>query len=198
MIRLDHGLLRQAMPHAAEKYVLRYCDFLNDAMEEWCINTPLRVQHFLAQLAQESGELQYARELWGPTKQQLRYERNFSAPWLRGDETNGLAFSLGNSEAGDGMKYMGRGLIQLTGRANYAAFSQALFGDPNVLILYPQKLEEPENACRVAGAFWKIRGCNELADRDDCVAVTKRINGGLTHYDQRMIHLTRIKSVIGG
>lgn len=179
------------------KFAVRYCDHLNAAADEYEINTPQRAAHFIAQLAQESGELRYARELWGPTAQQLRYERNFNAPWNRTDPTNALAFGLGNSEAGDGARFMGRGLIQLTGRFNYTKFSRILFGSEQVLLARPEMLEQPELATRSAGAYWVDRGCNELADKNDGVTITRRINGGLTHYDRRMLYLSKAVLALG-
>ena len=83
---------------------MTFADALSDAMHEFNINTNGRQAAFAAQIAEESGELQFVRELWGPTPQQLTYEG-------RAD--------LGNTESGDGERYKGRGLIQCTGRTNW-------------------------------------------------------------------------------
>ena len=100
------------------------------------------------------------KEIWGPTKAQARYEG-------RAD--------LGNTVAGDGSKYRGRGLIQITGRANYKACGEALALD---LINYPELLEKPQHACMSAAWFWASRGLNTLADAGQFDTITRRINGG--------------------
>ena len=158
---------------------------LNAAMLEFDITTPARQASFLAQLAHESGQLVYVRELWGPTPSQLRYDRDFTAAWpprIRTDR-NQLPFDLGNSQSGDGSRYRGRGLIQVTGRSNYAACGRALGLD---LLAQPQLLEQTVNACRSAGWFWHSRGLNALADAGDQVAVSKRINGGVNGLAERL------------
>jgi len=133
---------------------------INAAMQEYQVNTSARQSAFLAQILHESGRLKYVRELWGPTAAQKGYE-------FRAD--------LGNTEPGDGFKYRGRGLIQVTGRSNYALCGLALDLD---LLEYPELLEQPVNACRSAGWFWSNHGLNELADAGDFLKITKRINGG--------------------
>jgi putative chitinase len=82
---------------------------------------------------------------------------------------------LGNKVNGDGFKYRGRGLIQVTGRANYAACGEALGLD---LINRPELLEQPQYAAMSAAWFWSFRGLNTLADQSDFLKITKRINGG--------------------
>jgi putative chitinase len=128
------------------------------------ITNAKRQAAFLAQVGHESGGLHWLVELWGPTATQLRYETRYD---------------LGNVAPGDGYKYRGRGLIQLTGRENYRKGGQALGVD---LINNPELLGEPGLACRSAGWYWKSHGCNELADAGDFEAVTRRINGGLNGY----------------
>lgn len=143
---------------------------VSSACHEFEINNPARVAAFVAQIGHESGCFVYVRELWGPTDVQLRYEG-------RAD--------LGNTEPGDGSKFRGRGLIQITGRANYAACSLALFNDLR-LLAHPELLEDPTQAARSAGWFWHQHGLNALADAGDFKRITKIINGGLTHYDRRL------------
>lgn len=138
------------------------------AMAEFDINTDARQAAFLAQVGHESGGLHWLVELWGPTSAQSRYE---------------VRHDLGNSEPGDGYRFRGRGLIQLTGRANYEAASAALGVD---LIAEPERLGEPELAARSAGWFWKSHGCNGLADAGEFERLTKRINGGLMGYPERL------------
>lgn len=156
-----------------------FAPHLTAAMARYQIDTPLRQAHFLAQIGHESGRLQHTREIWGPTEAQKRYEG-------RKD--------LGNTEPGDGSRYRGRGLIQITGRANYAKASAALGPD---FVAKPELLEEPEWAPLSAAEFWCRNGCNELADKDDVVALTRRINGGTNGLDDRKKLLEKARKVLG-
>ncbi len=157
----------------------------------WNITTPLQQAHWLAQIAHESGGFVHVRELWGPTPQQRRYERNNVAPWpssrmqAKQDafKVNRLAYSLGNTLPGDGIRYRGRGFIQVTGRANYLECSRDLFGDDR-LLAEPELLEQ--SPATSAGWYWHSRNINRFADVDDVRAVTRAINGGLTGLADRM------------
>lgn len=140
---------------------------ITEAMAEFGIDTPSRQAAFLAQIGHESDHLAYAHEIWGPTTAQRRYEG-------RSD--------LGNTQKGDGELFKGRGLIQITGRANYAAVSDALHYN---FIANPSALEQPEWAAESAAWFWKSHGLNELADSGDFPQITRRINGGLNGYADR-------------
>jgi putative chitinase len=104
---------------------------------------------------------------------------------------------LGNTpEAdGDGQRFRGRGLIQITGRRNYLACSQALFGDDR-LLLQPQLLEQVQWACESAAWFWQSNGLNELADKDQFTTITRRINGGLNGLEDRLRLWARAKAVL--
>lgn len=140
---------------------------IDAAMKEFEINTPIRQAMFLAQIGYESSGFRNSTEIWGPSDQQHGYEG-------RKD--------LGNVVPGDGYKFKGRGLIQLTGRANYAEATLALDAD---LLTHPELLGEPVLASRSAAWFWKTHGCNELADQGDFLGITKRINGGTNGLPQR-------------
>jgi putative chitinase len=147
-------------------------------MLEFGISSAERMSMFLAQLAHESGELRYVREL------------------ASGEAYEGRA-DLGNTEPGDGPRFKGRGLFQCTGRHNYTALSDFFLVD---FVSDPELLEEPEWACRSAGWFWSTRKLNALADHNDEEAfelVTKRINGGLNGYAQRKVYWERAKQVFG-
>lgn len=147
---------------------------LQYACEVYEIDSTKRLAAFLAQIAHESGRLVYVKEIWGPTESQKRYE-------YRKD--------LGNTEPGDGKRYMGRGLIQITGKANYAAVRDGLRGimtEVPDFELYPEDLEKPAFAALSAAWFWYKHGLNELADNMNFTAITKRINGGLNGYDDRL------------
>lgn len=140
---------------------------LSDAMEAFEINTPLRKAAFIAQIAHESARFVYVREVWGPTPAQLRYEG-------RKD--------LGNVVKGDGKRFMGRGLIQITGRANYIKAGKALGLD---LINHPELLELPLFAVKSAAWFWAAHGLNEMADDGAFRLITRRINGGFNGLQDR-------------
>ena len=137
-----------------------YVPALNTAMNRYQIVGRQRVAAFIAQIGHESGQLKYVKEIWGPTPVQTRYEG-------RAD--------LGNTVLGDGSKFRGRGLIQITGRANYKACGEALDLD---LINQPELLEKPQHACMSAAWFWASRGLNTLADSGQFDKITQRINGG--------------------
>jgi putative chitinase len=155
-----------------------FLPFLEDAMHEFEINTPARQAAFLAQVGHESGGLHWLVEIWGPSDSQRRYESRYD---------------LGNIAPGDGFKFRGRGLIQLTGRANYTAAGKALGAD---LVAQPELLGEPGLACRSAGWFWKSRGLNELADEGLFEKITRRVNGGLNGYAERLGLYEAAKAVL--
>lgn len=148
------------------------------AMEEFDIHTPERQAAFLAQIGHESGGLHWVTEIWGPTDTQRRYEG-------RAD--------LGNTEPGDGVRFKGRGLIQTTGRSNYRATGEALGVD---LIAQPELLADSTLAARSAAWFWKEHGLNELADAGDFTRITRRINGGLNGFDDRLALFEVAKEVL--
>lgn len=158
--------LLQILPNAGRNAGV-FVPVLNTAMNRYGILGTARAAAFIAQVGHESGQLRWVREIWGPTTQQAGYEG-------RAD--------LGNTQKGDGSKYRGRGLIQVTGRANYKACGDALGLD---LISNPELLELPQNAAMSAAWFWSTHGLNTLADQGEFVKITRRINGGLTGQDDR-------------
>lgn len=157
--------LLQILPNAGRQAGV-FVPGLNATMGKFAIITRLRMAAFIAQIGHESGQLRYVREL-GNDKYLAKYD------------TGRLAQRLGNTpEAdGDGQKFRGRGCIQVTGRANYEACSEALFGDSRLLNT-PELPEQPVYAAMSAGWFWQKEGLNTLADKGDFLAITKRINGG--------------------
>ena len=157
---------------------------LNAAMSRHCIDTPKRIAAFLAQVGHESGQLRYVREL-GNDGYLLKYD------------VGPLALRLGNSPQadGDGQKYRGRGLIQITGHDNYLRCSLGMFGDERLLAL-PELLEQPQWAAESAAWFWEQNGLNELADRDQFSNITRRINGGLNGLQDRLQLWARAREVL--
>lgn len=156
-----------------------WADPITAAMALYSIDTPARQAAFLAQVAHESGLFVYVRELWGPTVAQQGYEG-------RAD--------LGNTEPGDGLKFRGRGLIQVTGRANYAKMGAELGLD---LLNHPELLELPSNAALSAAQFWTDHSLNQYADSGDFETLTRRINGGLNGLENREAIWNLAKAALG-
>lgn len=138
-----------------------------------------RLAAFLGQCCHESGGWQWLKEIWGPTEAQKHYE--------------GRA-GLGNNQPGDGHRFMGRGLIQITGRANYAEMGKAIGFD---LIAHPEFAETPDVAVWTACQFWRARGLNLLADGNLIDMITTRINGGANGRAERRALVARAKSILG-
>lgn len=124
------------------------------------LENPARLANFVGQTCHETGNFRYMREIWGPTKAQMRYEG-------RKD--------LGNTELGDGKRFMGRGMIQITGRANYTEMAMRS-GLP--ILDSPEIVEKPDAAVLISCIWWKKAGINAFADSGDEDGITRRINGG--------------------
>ena len=155
--------LLRILPNAGQSAGV-FIAVLNTAMVRYQIVGTLRQAAFIAQVGHESGQFRYVRELGGEQ-------------YLSKYDTGSLAKRLGNTpEAdGDGQKYCGRGLIQITGRDNYLTCGEALGLD---LIKQPGLLEVPQHACMSAAWFWATKGLNTLADTGQFDKITRRINGG--------------------
>lgn len=134
------------------------------------ITNEKRIAAFLAQAAHETGGFKWFTEQ-GDKSYFDKYEPHTP-----------LGKQLGNTEAGDGYKYRGRGIFQLTGRANYKHYSELLGID---LINNPDKASKPALACQIACEYWKQNNLNTLADKDDMRAITKHIEGGDHDLDKR-------------
>ncbi|CAG8863934.1 hypothetical protein PS861_00068 [Pseudomonas fluorescens] len=143
-------------------------------MDRYQINTRLRMVAFIAQVGHESSQFRYVKALGGDQ-------------YLSKYDTGPLAKRLGNTPEADGddQKYRGRGLIQITGYDNYLACSKALFGDDR-LLRTPEWQEQAEWAAKSAAWFWNSRNLNALADSGSVEMITRRINGGLNGYAERM------------
>tara|TARA_R110000868_G_scaffold348788_2_gene609976 strand:- start:12023 stop:12826 length:804 start_codon:yes stop_codon:yes gene_type:complete len=152
--------------------------YLNIYMSQYGIDNYLRVCHFLAQATHECDGFNTLREYWGPTPAQKRYEG-------RRD--------LGNTVKGDGRRYMGRGIFQITGRYNYKLYGTKLGID---LENKPELAEDPKTSVLIALEYWKTKGLSELADKDDVVGITKRINGGTNGLFDRRQYLVKAKKLV--
>lgn len=149
-------------------------EVLRPTLESYGIDTRLRIAHFLAQICHESAGFRTTEE------------------FASGDAYEGRK-DLGNTQPGDGRRYKGRGLIQLTGRANYKTYGKALKVD---LENEPERAAEPRFSLLVACEYWKKRNIHEACDADDVVRVTRLINGGLNGLDDRRSLTTRAKAAL--
>lgn len=140
-------------------------------------STVERICNFLGQGAHETQRFRAMREIWGPTPAQLRYEG-------RAD--------LGNTQPGDGRRYLGRGIFQLTGRANYREVGSKI-GKP--LEARPELAETPEVAMETAAYYWDSRGLSALADQGLEDKITRRINGGTNGIADRRVLVARAKGL---
>jgi predicted chitinase len=166
--------LQKIFPNADPKIVKTLTDS-SDLLKEYGIDTPQRMRHFLAQMGHESGNFKYLKELGSPG-----YFNKYEG-----------RKSLGNTQPGDGARYKGRGIIQLTGRYNYKKYGDKLGID---LVNNPELASNPDVALRIAAQYWKDKGLNKLADNDDLRGITKRINGG--HNGLR--HRQKLYTNLGG
>jgi len=164
----------------------KWLEPLLETFEKYDISTPKRQAYFIGQCMHESGGFKQLKENLNYSAKGLmatwpsrfpdmdtaeKYERN---PEKIANKV--YAGRMGNTEDGDGAKYIGRGLIQLTGKENYANCASAIGVD---LVANPDLLSTPKYAALSAGWFWNRKGLNALADVDDLDTITKRINGGL-------------------
>lgn len=171
-MELTIELLRELAPRAKEEILEGIIE--NAALlDEFDITPGLRRQHFLAQLAHESDSFKTTREYASGAAYEGRDD-------------------LGNTEEGDGRKYRGRGLIQLTGRANYRTYSESMDVD---LEEEPDLAEEFPYALLTAVLYWEKKGLNKFADQDDINTITRRINGGHNGLADRQQYLDRAKRI---
>jgi putative chitinase len=166
--------LRAVMPNLTQARADEVLPYLNAAMAEADISTPKREAMFLAQLAHESQGLTQFTE------------------YASGREYEGRV-DLGNTQPGDGVRYRGRGAIQLTGRANYRDAGAALGLD---LEQNPQRAADLDVAFRTSAWFWNKHDLNAQADRADVRGATRRINGGLNGIDDRLAYYARAQQVL--
>lgn len=168
-------LLQKALPKAKPENIQKFGHKLIEAMQKYEISTPRRQAAFLAQLAHESASFRYVEEL------------------ASGEAYEGRK-DLGNTEPGDGVRFKGRGLIQITGRNNYKDVSEELNYD---FIKKPEDLELPGPATYSAAWFWWSRHLNRLADIDAFEKITRRINGGINGMEDRLQYWETAKKALG-
>ncbi|MBB4820920.1 putative chitinase [Pseudomonas alcaligenes] len=212
-MQITQQQLLQTLPNARQQAGV-FVSAINRAAARFNITSPVRLAAFLAQVGHESGELTRLVENLNYSAQALAntWPARFAEdPQARVKTPNGLALRLqrqpeaianavyggrmgnGPAASGDGWCFRGRGLIQLTGRANYSAAGADLGVD---LVAHPELLEQPEHAAMAAAWFWGSCGLNELADRGDFERITRRINGGLNGLEDRKRIWRRAREVL--
>lgn len=182
-IPVDAETMRQVAPQLSGAAAKRQAEIIAEAgkvlratLEGYAITTRLRIAHFLGQTCEESAGFSTTVE------------------FASGEEYEGKK-DLGNTHPGDGPRYKGRGLIQLTGRANYREYGKALGID---LEGDPERAAEPALSLRIACEYWKRHDLNALCDKDDIREITKRINGGLNGLEARTRYTDKAKAVLEG
>ncbi|XP_076042845.1 glycosyl hydrolase family 19 domain-containing protein HI_1415-like [Oratosquilla oratoria] len=199
--------LQDIMKGGTSSSASKYFEGIKSTFKKYSINTPLRQAHFLAQIGHESSSLKATVENLNYSKSALlRVFRKYF-------QTNALAeeyarkpekianrvyanrLGNGNEASGDGWKYRGRGLIQLTGKSNYERFDGTTSYD---VVTNPHLVADNAIlAVEVAGWYWNSRNINNWADADDVERVTKLINGGTNGLESRKEYLARAKSALG-
>lgn len=166
-------MLRTLCPGSKENIIEGVAKYFNQYSIEYGITTPLRVCHFFAQAAHETAGFRTLEEYASGAAYEGRKD-------------------LGNTQKGDGKRFKGRGIFQLTGRANYVKYGKLLGVD---LVNNPAVAEQPEISVRVALEYWKSRNINLNADKDDVVGATKKINGGTNGLADRKNYLRNAKDM---
>ncbi len=166
MTEMTFDQLKKFSRYAKDTILNEIVEF-QDILEDYDITPGARRQMFMAQLAHESDGFKTTREYASGAAYEGRRD-------------------LGNTEEGDGRRFRGRGLIQLTGRANYEKYGDMLGED---LISDPEIVERFPLALEVAALYWEDRGLNALADAGDFMKITRRINGGTNGLESRLDYL---------
>jgi putative chitinase len=187
-------------------YLEQWTDALNKILPDYEIDTPQRVAAFIAQSAHESGNFTALHENLNYRAVTLRkvFPKYFTTddmaaqyagkPELIANRVYGGRMGNGPEESGDGFRYCGRGLIQLTGKSNYQAFAESIETPVEQI---PEFLATFEGAIQSACWFWESNNLNQYADSGDIVTMTKRINGGTIGLEDRQKHYTHALDVFG-
>jgi len=183
-VKLTIDLLEHIFPLATDRKRIQFLAPLQRTLTEYQIDTPLRASAFLAQIAHESGELRYVKEIASGVAYNDRSDLG---------NTKAEAKEIArNKDIPVGSLYKGRGLLQITGYDNYVSCGKALGID---CVYFPELLEEPLYASLSAGWFWNSRNLSTLADQNKFKRITKRINGGYNGLEARVAYYTQIKEV---
>lgn len=181
MILVDAQTMREIAPHFSgakgerqNAIITAVGEVLASTLDFYEISTRLRIAHFLGQTCHESAGFRTTEE------------------FASGENYEGRA-DLGNNRPGDGVRYKGRGLLQLTGRANYRTFGELLGVD---LENKPERAAEPVLSLKIACEFWKKKHLNQFCDADDIVELTRRINGGKNGLPERRLFTSKAKAAV--
>ena len=179
----------------------RWVEALNETCEEFAIDTPFRIAGFLSNVAHESAGFKFVREnlnysaaslmrVWPSRFPNLEVAQRYA---MQPEKIANRAYAdrMGNGDeaSGDGAKFLGRGLIQLTGKNNYVAYSLAC---NNEALQHPEIVEQPKYAAESAGWFWNVNRLNTLADAQDVGGMCRRINGGYNGLDDRQMKYAKL------
>jgi len=194
---------KKLAPRCKDTFAAAMEKHLPAILEKYQINTSLRFSHFIAQAGHECGGFTIFEENLNYKAESLskvfpKYFKDVDPnayarqPEKIANRVYGSRMGNGNEASGEGYKFRGRGAIQLTGKNNYAAFAK----DNNITIDETiEYLKTEQGAIESAAWFWGKNGINALADKDDVVAVTKRINGGTIGLEDRKKHLVEAKEI---
>ena len=197
--------LKKICPQTKESVLTGFVEPLNTVCAKYEINTKERLAGFIAQVAHESGNFNFVKENLNYKAESLTkvFPKYFHTLEEAKDYEHNqekiankiYASRMGNGDtaSGDGYKFRGRGLIQLTGKDNYTKLAHALGKSLDETVAY---LETTAGAVESAAWFWKTHGLNEIADAGDIVTMTKRINGGTIGLDDRKAHYNTALSVL--
>ncbi|MFC0118951.1 glycoside hydrolase family 19 protein [Pseudoalteromonas xiamenensis] len=202
---VDYNSICQIVPTTSESVLHPFVDPLNNHLPGFSINTPLRIAHFLAQVAHESGGFRHRWENLNYSAtaltnlfakyfpNQVMAESYARQPEAIANRIYASRMGNGTEASGDGWRFRGRGLIQLTGRENYLRCGQWLGEN---LISEPERVAEDLNICVLSACwYWQSKRLNTFADEDDILHITRRINGGLHGLAERKVYLDRAKAV---
>ena len=174
-MNITESQVRRIMPKAPSQRVKEFVGSFNKYSEVFGINTKLRAVHYIAQVAHETMELKYLEEIASGQQYEGRKD-------------------LGNTQAGDGKRFKGRGYLQTTGRSNYQRYADSEYCNGD-LMSHPEWLAQQPGCQKASMFFWLKNGLSRLADADDVKAVSKRINGGYNGLAQRMYYTRVAKKV---
>jgi putative chitinase len=190
-------LLTITTPELADKWA----DSLNETCERFAIDSPFRIAGFLSNTAHESGGFKFVKEnlnysaaslmrVWPSRFPSIEVAQAYAMqPEKIANKVYSSRMGNGDEASGDGWKYLGRGLIQLTGKNNYVAYSMAC---DNEALTKPEIVEQPKYAAESAGWFWDVNKLNTLADAQDVQGMCRRINGGLNGLDDRQMKYSKV------
>jgi len=214
---ITESQIRRIMPKAKNENIRAFVDAFNKYSELFELNTKMRVAHFLGQIAHESAELNAVEENLNYSADALRrvFPKYFHTPALAAayarkpqqiaNKVYANRMGNGNEASGDGWRYRGRGLIQLTGKNNYKAYQTSGFCNGD-LLSHPEWLAQYSGALKSAMWFWKANNLSSFADKDDgskitgdkiCEQITRRVNGGTNGLASRQYYTRVAKKVLG-